>query len=201
MTMGHTVGELVGAASAGEQWAWDELVERFAPLVQAVTRGFRFNAADSLDVSQTVWLRLVEHLDDLRNPQALPGWIVTTARNEALRLLKLGRRSRPTDPMSSSWPDHDDGTAAGIGEQVSDDLLQAERRHALREALTQLKPRHRDLLLLLLCDPPLTYDEISYRLQMPKGSIGPTRARAFSELRRTPALQALLPTTETGSRT
>jgi RNA polymerase sigma factor (sigma-70 family) len=201
MIMGHTVGELVGAARAGEQWAWDELVERFAPLVQAVTRGFRLNAADSLDVSQTVWLRLVEHLGDLRNAQALPGWIVTTARNEAIRQLRVGQRCQPTDPMGPSWRDRDDRTASSIGEQVSDDLLRAERRKALREALTQLKPRHRDLLLLLLCDPPLTYDEISYRLQMPKGSIGPTRARAFSELRRTPALQALLPTTETGSRT
>jgi RNA polymerase sigma factor (sigma-70 family) len=200
MIMGHTVGELVGAARAGEQWAWDELVERYVPLVQAVTRGFRLNAADSLDVSQTVFLRLVERLDELRVPEALPGWIVTTAKNESIRLLKLGQRCRATDPSSALWQDRDMlDTVAGVDE-VGEELLRAERRQALREALAQLKPRHRDLLLLLLCDPPLTYDQISDRLQMPKGSIGPTRARALSELRRAPALQALLPTSETGSR-
>ena len=77
--------------------------------------------------------------------------------------------------------------------ELDDDLLRDERAHALREAMLELPASRRELLTLLMADPPLSYDEISTRLGIPKGSIGPTRARALDQLRNTRAIRALTP--------
>ncbi|WP_216849533.1 RNA polymerase sigma factor [Pimelobacter simplex] len=178
---------LVPAAREGDQDAWDTIVDRFAPLVDAIIRGHRLSEADGDDVSQTVWLRLVEHLGDLREPDALPGWIRTTTRHECLRLLAARGRVRPVDPQ-------DDAGLDAVAEDTTDTgLLDAERAQLLREALAELPEARRALLLLLLADPPVAYDEISRLLGMPIGSIGPTRARALDQLRRTRALRGLGP--------
>lgn len=186
MTVTEPLSTLVLAAREGDQHAWDALVDRFLPLVGAVARSHRLSAADGDDVSQTVWLRLVEHLDDLREPAALPGWIRTTARHECLRLLAARGRTRPTDPQAEAG-----GLDAVAADTAADDLLLDERRRLLLEALAELPAGRRDLLLLLLEDPPVAYDEISRRLGIPIGSIGPTRARALDQLRRTSALRGL----------
>ncbi len=86
MTDEHAVTSMVEAARDGDAAAWNRLVERYLPLVVAVAGRYRLNADEVADVSQTLWLRLVEHLDEIREPRALPGWIVTTTRNEAFRL-------------------------------------------------------------------------------------------------------------------
>jgi DNA-directed RNA polymerase specialized sigma24 family protein len=72
---------------------------------------------------------------------------------------------------------------------VDEDLLRRERHKALRDGLVELRPAHRELLVLLSADPPPSYDQISERLGIPRGSIGPTRSRALAELRRTAALK------------
>src|SRR3954447_23411750 len=95
------VEQLVESARAGDAAAWDALGARHLPLVPAVIRRLRLSAADADDVNQTVWLRLVEHLDSLREPRALPGWLVTTARNEALRIIRLRGRNTPVDPQGA----------------------------------------------------------------------------------------------------
>lgn len=178
---------LVPAAREGDQHAWDTIVDRFVPLVDAIIRGHRLSEADGDDVSQTVWLRLVEHLGDLREPDALPGWIRTTTRHECLRLLAARGRVRPVDPQ-------DDAGLDAVAEDTTDTgVLDAERAQVLREALAELPEARRALLLLLLADPPVAYDEISRLLGMPIGSIGPTRARALDQLRRTRALRGLGP--------
>ena len=178
---------LVPAAREGRQGAWDAIVDRFLPLVGAIIRRHRLSEADGDDVSQTVWLRLVEHLGALREPDALPGWIRTTTRNECLRVIAARGRVRPVDPQDGS------GLDAVATDVAGDDLVAAERRQALREALTELPAARRELLLLLMADPPLAYDVISERLGIPIGSIGPTRARALEQLRRTRALRGLGP--------
>jgi len=177
------VDELVRAARAGDAAAWDALVDRYLPLVTAVIRRLRLSAADADDVNQTVWLRLVEHLDALREPKALPGWLATTARNEGLRAIRRKGRDLPVDP---------EGGALEHGEQLDLDeaIVQDLRSQALREALQELPENRRELLYLLLADPPLSYDEISARLGIPKGSIGPTRARALEQLRGSRALSS-----------
>jgi RNA polymerase sigma factor (sigma-70 family) len=186
MSVASGLRELVEAAKGGDQCAWDQLVERFVPLVASVARRYRLSDADLSDVNQTLWLRLVEHLDQIREPLALPGWIITTTKREALRLIKARNRMVSVDPMAGSLLDGDDGV------EVDESLLYDERRQALRDALVELRPHHRELLLLLIAEPPLSYDDISRRLGMPKGSIGPTRARCLEELRNTAALRSFL---------
>jgi RNA polymerase sigma factor (sigma-70 family) len=181
-----SVESLVGLARMGDQSAWDALVERYLPLVSSVIGRHRLVGADADDVNQTVWLRLVEHLGDIREPEALPGWIATTTRNECLRVLRRMQRAIPVDPQGPSALDR-----PVVVRDVEDVLVEELRLQALRQAVEELPPARRDLLLLLLVDPPLPYSEISARLGMPVGSIGPTRARVLDQLRRNPALRAL----------
>jgi RNA polymerase sigma factor (sigma-70 family) len=183
MSQPADVEQLVEAARSGDAAAWDALVDRYLPLVTAVIRRLRLSPADADDVNQTVWLRLVEHLDGLREPRALPGWLATTARHEGLRLIKRRGRDLPVDPAGAAFDIAEDSDP---GETLVQDL----RSHALREALLELPESRRELLLLLLADPPLSYDEISARLGIPRGSIGPTRARALEQLRESRALRS-----------
>ncbi|WP_432477217.1 RNA polymerase sigma factor [Nocardioides sp. GXQ0305] len=179
---------LVAAAAAGEAAAWHELVARYTALVLSVVRRHRLRDDDAEDVVQTVWLRLVEHLDELREPAALPGWIGTTARNECLRVIRARRVVPSADPF-----EHPAAAGADVGEETFDaTLLDAERHEALLSAMAELPDRQRALLALLIEDPPVPYEEVSARLGIPVGSIGPTRARALARLRAHPAVSALL---------
>ena len=182
-----TVTDLVARAKTGEQQAWDELVERYAPLIWSICRRFRLEAADAEDVGQVVWLRLVTCLDDLRDPAALPGWLVTTTQRECVR----ARRAAGTRPESGYVLATEDLPDIGIA-AVEEELLRAERNATLRDALTRLPPGCQQLLTLLMTDPPIPYAEISARLGIPTGSIGPSRRRCLDKLGRDPAIIALL---------
>lgn len=182
-----TVTDLVHAATGGDQEAWNDLVERYAPLVWSVIRSYRLSGQDAEDISQTLWLRLVEHLGGLREPAALPGWIATTTRNLCFQLMKGSRRTIPTD-MSA------DPTMATQADTVEfdKDLIRNERHQALLQAFAELPEVQRKLLMLLVADPPLSYTEISRRLGIPKGSIGPIRGRALRKLRECHELAGML---------
>ncbi len=187
--MMQTVGvdELVAAAAKGDQSAWSVLVERYLPLVYSIVRRYRLSDKDAEDVSQTVWLRLVEHLDAIREPKALPGWIATTTKHEVLAVLGAKRRTDPIDPAATWILD-----IQGNFKELDDELLRAEAATALRAGLAELEPEHRILLLMLVKDPPVSYGEISSELGIPVGSIGPTRARCLKKLRATQSVQAFL---------
>ena len=176
---------LVSAAAEGNPAAWNELVNRYSHLLANVIRRFRLSPAQTEDVAQTVWLRLVEHLGALREPRALPMWIVTTGRRESLRVLAAEQRSQPFDPVAPVW-----SRSPAEGTDPDEDLLRAERHEALLAGLAELPARHRDLLLILIQDPAPTYAEISRRTGIPVGSIGPTRIRALDQLRRTHPIRA-----------
>jgi RNA polymerase sigma factor (sigma-70 family) len=181
----HTdVGDLVDRARRGDQTAWDGLVRRYLPLVVAITRTYRLRDKDAEDVAQIVWLRLVEHLGRIREPLALPKWIITTARHESHRIARTLGRTVPVDTLLDERPDPRREQAG-----IEDGLLRAEAHQALRDGLAELPPAHRELLLLLAADPPLSYREISRILDIPVGSIGPLRARYLQRLRSTPALR------------
>lgn len=179
---------VLAAAASGNEHAWAEIVDRYAPLVSAVVRRHRLYADDAQDVFQTVWLRLVEHLGTLREPRALPGWLVTTTRHECLRVVKAGRRSTPLDPAAI-----DEAEDPGSGADIDQGLLNQERHEALLAAFAELPQRQRELLTLLLADPPMSYAEIARRLDVSIGYIGPTRSRALERLRRSAAMTALQP--------
>jgi RNA polymerase sigma factor (sigma-70 family) len=185
---------LVAAAAGGDEAAWHEIVDRYTPLLVRVIHGYRLSAAELEDVAQTVWLRLIEQLGELREPKALPGWIVTTARREALRSARRMARVRPHDPLDDAW------SARLVSDDEPDAELERDARHAaLLEGFALLSTRQRELLILLAEDPPPAYAEISRRTGVPIGAIGPTRARALERLRRTPSVQALVATVGTES--
>ena len=177
---------LVKASVDHDEEAWNELVRRFAGLVAFVIRHYRLSAADTQDVSQLVWLRLVEHLSDIREPSALPGWLATTTRHECERFLRVNGRSVAMDPLTMRLTDKPDGP------EVDELLLAAERRQVLLDGLRELTDQQRELLLMLTADPPYAYAEISRILGIPIGSIGPTRSRVLDKLRDTDAVRAYL---------
>jgi RNA polymerase sigma factor (sigma-70 family) len=188
------VSRLVRASASGSETAWNELVRRYSPLVVAVTRTYQLTADDAKDVSQTVWLRLVENLANLREPDALPGWLATTTQRECIRQLRQGRRVLPVDP-------HTDAALQQCETVDPDtDILRAELHQALRDGLADLPARDQALLKLRADDPPKSYEEISQLLGMPIGSIGPTLRRSLDRLRETSAMRAYLatPTTDEG---
>ena len=186
---------LVERATKGEQTAWDQIVERFAPLVWSICRRFRLSDADAHDVGQNVWLRLVEYLPSLREAAALPGWLATTTRRECLRAQRgAWQRDRQLMEPEVDLPADDETT------QVDRWLIAAERDLALREAFAQLERRCQQLLSLLMQDPPIAYADISADLSIPVGSIGPSRARCLAKLRRSPSLTALIDSSTRGRR-
>jgi RNA polymerase sigma factor (sigma-70 family) len=181
----QAITDLVTRASQGDQRAWNDLVERYAPLVWSVCRRYQLRSADAEDVHQTVWLQLVSRLDKIRDPAALPGWLATTTRRECVRVLRAARGPRAAVPVPDlgTIPDQQ----AGLADQ---DLLEAERHAALREALARLPACCQRLIGKLIEDPPLSYAQISASLGIPVGSIGPLRARCLDRLRRDPAIAA-----------
>jgi RNA polymerase sigma factor (sigma-70 family) len=176
---------LVAAAVTGDRGAWDELVHRFSGLVWAIARSYRMRQQDVEDVSQTVWLLLSTSLRQLRDPDALPGWLGTTTRRECARLVRKAWRERPLEVRAGSDepPNHGQPTP-------EEAALRSELRHEVRTAFRQLGERCRQLLSLLVVDPPMTYRAIGAALDMPLGSVGPTRGRCLDELRKLSGLSS-----------
>jgi RNA polymerase sigma factor (sigma-70 family) len=179
-----TVVALVVRASGNDPSAWNEIVERYAPLVWSICARFQLSNHDSEDVGQNVWLLLVEQLGRLREPAALPGWLATTTHRECIRVVTSARRSEQRGTRVDDALQFVDDAA------VDEEMLLAERNAALRAALADLPPRCQRLLGMFFTDPPHSYAEISAELDLPIGSIGPQRARCLERLRRSPALAA-----------
>lgn len=182
-----TVTVLVTRAAGGDQSAWDEIVERYAPLVWSICRRYRLDRADTDDVAQNVWLRLVEQLSALREPAALPGWLATTTQRECLRVLRVNsqadrRNERLADEMMT----------ASQSVEIEEEIIAAEWNRVLNQAFDELLPPCRELLSMLMQEPPVPYAEISRRLGIPVGGIGPSRARCLDKMRRSSPLAALL---------
>jgi RNA polymerase sigma factor (sigma-70 family) len=178
-----TLKELIRAASQGDARAWEILVDRFEGLVWATARAHRLSQADAADVTQTTWLRLVENLDRINDPERLGGWLATTARRECLRHLRLhGRELGVEDESVFEAPSQ---------EAAEDRLIAGERHEALRRAFGRIGERCQALLRMLSAPEPPSYEEIGAALGMPIGAIGPTRARCLDKLRRSPELAGI----------
>lgn len=177
---------LVARAAAGDQGAWSELVERYAPLVWSICLRHQLGRQDIDDVGQSVWLLLVENIARLHEPAALPGWLATTTHRECLRVLRAARHRD-----YSSLPAADEMPADPDAAEIDGQILGAERDAAVRAAFAELPRRCRDLLSMLVSDPPCSYADISAALGVSVGSIGPTRGRCLDRMRRSPHLAAI----------
>ena len=168
-----THGELLVRAAEGDQEAWDALVDRFSQMVWSIARGFRLDDHTSKDVTQTVWLRLVENLDRITDPERLPGWLATTCRREALRVKGVRERMIPTEfeyDIADERP------------SLEAMLVEDEQAREVLVAFDGLSEDCRQLLRLLCTDPPLSYEEIAEIVGRPIGSLGPTRSRCLERL-------------------
>lgn len=174
----RSLNDLVDGCLAGDQDCWNQIVERYAPLIWAIARSHRLSPADCGDVSQATWLRVVQHLDKLRSPERLAQWISTSARRESLKHLEKSGRSVPVGGAEA----FDRPEVAG--ELPEDVALARERDDEVLTAFCALSPKCQALLGLLVTDPPMSYDEISETLGMPRGSLGPVRARCLSHLKK-----------------
>jgi RNA polymerase sigma factor (sigma-70 family) len=182
-----TLSSLVARAERGDKAAWDELVDRFTGLLWSVSRSFRLADDEATDVVQTTWLRLVENLSRIDDPERLAGWLATTARHECLRVL------RRTGREDVGWSDTTvptvlDEAALGRIDRSGTDLdlrlLTDERDAQLWRCFSRLSERCQRLLRVLTATDPHAYAEVSAALGVPIGSIGPTRMRCLSRLRR-----------------
>ena len=180
---GPTVEQLVERARNGDRAAWDAIVERYSSLVWSVCRRYRLSDADAADIGGSVWLRLVESLDTLREPAALPGWLATTTARACAWQYRTGGRQIPFGDLEL------------IGDRLApaadEWLLTMERHAALRVAFAELSQRCREILSLLFSEPAPAYTDASVTLGMPVGSIGPTRQRCLQSLRTNRGLAAL----------
>ena len=167
---------LVNDAQAGHPEAIDGLVAEFSPMLWQVARATGLSGADSEDVVQTVWLSLLSHLDAIHTPAALTGWLLTSTRREAWRVVKASRRQPPADPESLiSIPDEEGGSEERV--------IMADEFRQLRTAFHTLEPRCQELLRIVAFVPRPDYSQVAAHLGMARGSVGPTRSRCLDKLR------------------
>jgi RNA polymerase sigma factor (sigma-70 family) len=167
-------GELLVRAAAGEREAWDALVDRFGQMVWSVARSFRLDDAAASDVAQTVWLRLIENIDRIHDPERLPGWLATTCRREALGVIKQSERTVP----SEFEYDIEDPSPS-----LESMMIEDEETREVVAAFRELGEECQQLLRLLTVEPALSYEEIAEATGRPVGSLGPTRGRCVERLK------------------
>ena len=167
---------LVSGAAAGDESSWAALVSEFDGLLWAIARGHRLRDSDAADVVQITWTKVLEHLSRLNDPTRVGGWLATTARRECLSVL---RRLKRDVPYGDELPECESPRPT-----PEEALSILERDQALWRSFSRLRSSDQALLRLLLAEPRPSYEDISAALEMPIGSIGPTRARALERLRR-----------------
>jgi RNA polymerase sigma factor (sigma-70 family) len=174
-----TLRDLLARVRAGDARAWETLTDRYSGLLWSIARGMGLGRADAADAVQTTWLRLVENLEGIRDPDRLGSWLATTLRRECYEMTRRAARVRPVEP---GGPDGWDGLPSAA-DPLDAALLRDERDAALWRAFAALRPACQALLRVLMADPPPSYAEVSAALDIAVGSIGPTRQRCLGFLR------------------
>jgi len=170
------MADLLSAARAGSEDALGQIVSELSPLLWQVARSAGLSQGDAEDVLQTVWMRLITHLDGIHDAGALTGWLVTTTKRESWRVRAAGRKQLPADQdVFADLPDKSPGSE----EQV---MLEDQRRE-LWAAIGMLSRRCQELLRIMAFAPRSDYATVAAALGMRVGSIGPTRGRCLAKLR------------------
>jgi RNA polymerase sigma factor (sigma-70 family) len=176
----NPVPALVQAAAAGDSHAWEQLVDRYQSLLWSICRSYRLSAEDSADVVQLTWLRLLDNLERIRDPRRLAGWLATTCRRECLA---VRRRSQSSVPVEDERMDR----LLGGNSPADEPVLTADQFATLWEAFRRLSEWCQRVLRALVVDPedgPPSYRLVASQLEVPAGSLGPTRARCLDQLRK-----------------
>jgi len=186
-TPAHDSEELVDRIRARDESAWRDLSDRYEPLLRWLARQHGLSADDAADVIQLTWLRCLEHIDQLAHKEKLGSWLATICRRECMRLATSGRREIPL-----SEPDMVPLMTGQGGEcDPCAEVLRGDERHRLYTAIMALPERQRMVVVEVLKREDRSYLDLSQRLGLPVGSIGPTRQRALTRLRRDPRLAGL----------
>jgi RNA polymerase sigma factor (sigma-70 family) len=178
--------DVVQRAMAGDARAWEQIVECHQGLLWWLARYYRLSTEDAADVVQLTWLRCLEHLDQLSEPEALSGWLATICRRECVRTATRRNKEVPHAELDEQAALL--AVAFGPGNDPYDEVARRDERARLREAVAELPPRPRAVLDAMLDDQSGGYAEIARELGVPVGSLGPTRNRALARLRTDPRL-------------
>jgi RNA polymerase sigma factor (sigma-70 family) len=170
-------GRLFSLYRAGDGDQMAELVKILTPILWHTARAARLDTATAEDVLQTVWLTLVRKADTITEPLAVLQWMVVTTKREAWRVARTQARVRPED-LEADGALHSDDT-----ESVEDAVLRASSDHRLWQHVEGLPERCRALLRVIAFADRPDYAELAKALDMPQGSIGPTRGRCLAKLR------------------
>ena len=177
---------LMRRAMCEDQQAWRELVNRNSALVWGTARAYSATPADAEDVYQVTWLLLAENVTRLRDPGALPGWLVTTARREAIRTAKARQRESPVGVDSSML------VTADQSEGPENVALRSMLASRMWRAFTQLSRRCQQLLRVIAVAPDASYTQVSAALGIARGTVGPKKIRCLAALRRQMASMDML---------
>lgn len=178
------IGDIFTTAREGRENAWVTLIDRLSTMIRSIARSYRLSYDDVGEVTQTAWLRLLENADCIREPNAVGAWLAVTARRECIKATRSRARERSMETelfAESLGASDDDVDLPGV---------RSERQEALAEALETLPDHQRLLLRAMMVEPAPSYSAISQALEVPIGSIGPTRGRALVRLRENGALRA-----------
>ena len=169
------VAALVEGAARSDDNAWNALFTRHNKMVTAIARAHGLADADVADVSQTVWLRLVEHVDRIREPERVGSWLATTTRNECMRVWRQrGKVTLLADPNLLERV---------VDESTPEPAVEThDRDRQLRAAVATLPTNQQAILGKLMSDPAPSYLEVAEDLDIPVGSIGPNRQRCLRTL-------------------
>ena len=175
----YSGAELVAGIRAGDESAWRAMSEQFEPLLRRLARSCGLSAEDAGDAVQLTWLRCVEHIDQLTDVDRLNGWLVTICRRECIRLATKTRREVPLSPpdMARLIDDRHEECDPYAMVAVRDQC------NRLYLAIMALPGRQRTIIIELLRQEDQSYLDLSRRLGLAVGSIGPIRQRAVSRLR------------------
>jgi RNA polymerase sigma factor (sigma-70 family) len=171
------IAALLRRAANGDKHSWSRLVDQYNRLIWSITARFKLAESDAADVVQTTWMRLIEHIGRIEQPDRVGSWLAATARNECLRHVAARKR------IVLVHEDIEFDGADNHGPAIDEALLAAERAQVVRDAIAHLPMQWQQLLEFLMADPPISYAEISDQLGLPVGSIGPTRGRCLAKLR------------------